>query len=504
MNVLIIMGHPRKRSFSGAIAEAYKEGAMSVGLYVRHLNLIDYDFNPNVVTVSPRHQNPEEFVTMAQQDILWADHLVFIYPTWWGSMPALLKAFLDRTFTPGFAFEELEENQSWEKLLRGKSAQLITTMDTPLWVYKWIYRNPGHNAIGKATLQFCGISPVRTLSFSPIKYSNESQRTKWLQKVREEAVKLRAGVLSPWEKFLNRIKAWLRAIRLQFYPMTWIAYAAGAYAAAILGNGFNNTAFWLGYLWLFLLEVGTVLSNDYFDYESDKQNKYFSPFTGGSRVLLDNTLHPKQILRGTFVALAFSLVVVISLVTISPGFGPATFGLILLMYVLALGYTIPPLKLSYRGLGEIDVGITHSLGVIVSGFHFQGGAIFDPFPWLLSLPLFLAIFPSIILAGVPDHDADKAVGKKTLAVRLGPKKAVALALVFTALSAIVALLWFLFDIVPGAYGWATLAIIPHAVFLFISLFRYHQQVSKSPLINGLMINALTYVIWFGIIPLLPF
>src|SRR5690606_3086046 len=146
--------------------------------------------------------------------------------TWWGSMPALLKAFLDRTFTPGFAFEELEENQTWEKLLKGKSAQLITTMDTPLWVYRWIYKNPVHNAIGRATLQFCGISPVRTLSFSPIKYYSENQKAKWLLKVKKDAIKLQDGVLSPWEKLLYRMQAWLRAIRLQFYPMTWIAYAA--------------------------------------------------------------------------------------------------------------------------------------------------------------------------------------------------------------------------------------------------------------------------------------
>lgn len=501
MNILIIMGHPRKASFSTALAEAYKEGAVSVGLNVRQLHLADYDFNPNVVTVSPRHQAAEVIVSHAQKEILWADHLVFVYPTWWGSMPALLKGFLDRTFTPGFAFEELEENRSWEKLLKGKSAQLITTMDTPLWVYRWIYKNPGHNAIGKATLQFCGISPVRTLSFSPIKYSSETQRRKWLQKAKKEAVKLHRGVLTPGEKLMNTIKAWLKAIRLQFYPMTWIAYAAGAYGAASLGYGFSGTIFWLGYLWLFLLEVGTVLSNDYYDYESDKQNKYFSPFTGGSRVLLDDTLSARQILRGVFVVLALSLVAVGSLLAIAPGSGAATMGLILIMYVLALGYTVPPLKFSYRGLGELDVGITHSLGVILCGFHFQGGYLFDPFPWLLSLPLFLAIFPSIILAGIPDYDADKAVSKKTLAVRLGLKRAITVAMIFTLLAAVTVVAWYLFAVVPGAFGVIVFAIIPHAIYLFVSLLRYRQEASPSPLINGLMVNALTYVIWFGLIPL---
>lgn len=284
--------------------------------------------------------------------------------------------------------------------------------------------------------------------------------------------------------------------------MTWVAYAAGAYGAASLGHGFSGTFFWLGYLWLFLLEVSTVLSNDYLDYESDKRNKYFSPFTGGSRVLLDKTLNPKQILRGIFLALAFSLITVTSLTSVAPGSGAATFGLVLVMYVLALGYTIPPLKLSYRSLGELDVGLTHSLGVVLCGFHFQRGSIFDPFPWLLSLPLFLAIFPSIILAGIPDYDADRAVSKKTLAVRLGRRRAVTVAMVFTAFSAATVVAWHLFSIVPGAFGIMVFAVIPHAVFLWLSLYRYRQQASPSPLINNLMVNALTYVIWFGLIPLL--
>jgi putative NADPH-quinone reductase len=175
MNVLIILGHPRKESFSGALAEAFKEGALQARTKVRMFALADKTFNPNVITVSPKHQIAEDDISQAQKLISWADHLVFVYPTWWGTMPALLKGFLDRVFTPGFAFEESEDTNEWGKLLKGKSAQLITTMDTPRWVYRWIYKNPGHNALGQATLKFCGIDPVRTLIFSPIKNSTDNE-----------------------------------------------------------------------------------------------------------------------------------------------------------------------------------------------------------------------------------------------------------------------------------------------------------------------------------------
>jgi putative NADPH-quinone reductase len=190
MNVLIISGHPRKDSFSHVLAEAYREGALQAGTQVKYLVLADMIFNPNVVTVSPQWQQREDDVKQAQEYIAWADHLVFVYPTWWGTMPALLKGFLDRVFTPGFSFAEAEGGSGWVKLLKGKSGQLITTMDTPLWVYRWILRAPGHRALGDATLKFCGISPVRTLSFSPVKDSSPEQRKKWLEQSRQTGLKL--------------------------------------------------------------------------------------------------------------------------------------------------------------------------------------------------------------------------------------------------------------------------------------------------------------------------
>ena len=501
MNVLIIAGHPRKESFSFALADAFREGAQHAYMNVKQLTLTDMCFNPNVVTVSPRNQLAEDDdIHHAQELIAWADHLVFVYPTWWGTMPALLKGFLDRVLTPGFAFEEIEGGNGWEKLLTGKSAQLITTMDTPSWVYRWIYKNPGYHAMGQATLQFCGISPVRSLSFGPVKDSTPEQRNRWLHKTRQAGMKLNKGILTKREKFGKRVVAWLQAIRLQFYPMTWVAYAAGAYGAASLGYTFDRTTFWIGYVWLFLVEIATVLTNDYFDFHTDRQNRFFSPFTGGSRVMVEKLLSGKQMQRGIFVALALSLVALGLLLFRTAGFAFSISWLIVLLFVLAIGYTVPPLKLSYRGLGELDVGITHSFGVILCGYGFQGGNLQDPFPWLLSVPLFLAILPSIILSGIPDYEADKAVAKNTMAVRLGRKEAVVVAMCFTVLAATAVVVWKEF-IVPEAFGNAIYAVIPHAAVLTLLLYRYTKHPSPPSRIDTLMMVSLTYLLWFGIIPL---
>lgn len=500
MNVLIILGHPRKESFSGALAEAFKEGALQARMNVKMFDLAEKKFNPNVTTASPRLQIAEDDICQAQKLITWSDHLVFVYPTWWGTMPALLKGFLDRVFTPGFAFEESEDTNEWGKLLKGKSAQLITTMDTPKWVYRWIYKNPGHNALGQATLQFCGIKPVKTLIFSPIKNSSNEQRTYYLTKTRNEGLKLKRGILSNWEKNRNKSFSWLKALRLQFYPMTWIAYAMGAYGADYLGYAYDLAVFWIGFLWIFLVEVATVLSNDYFDYKTDVENKYYGPFSGGSRVLVDKELSFKENKSGILIALSLSLIAAswLLLNTAAPG------GIVLLMvllYVLAIGYTVPPIKLSYHGLGELDVGITHSIAVILCGFVFQGGNILDPFPWLLSIPLFLAILPSIILAGIPDYEADKAAAKKTIAVRAGRKGAAKLALVLTILAALAGVGWSLFDVLPGAFGNAIYGVIPHAGILVYLLYDYIKKPSPSPKIDLLLMVSLTYVLWFGLVPL---
>lgn len=502
MNVLIILGHPRRGSFSEALADAYKAGAEEARMKVKELIVGDMRFDPNVVTFSPRSQPAEADIAYAQEMILWADHLVFVYPTWWGTMPALLKGFLDRVFTPGFAFEELEESQSWEKLLKGKSAQLITTMDTPLWVYRWIYKTPGHNALGRATLQFCGVSPVRTLTFSPVKYSSAEKRKEWLEKAHREGINLKKGIWSPWEKIRNKIFVWLKAIRLQFYPMTFIAYATGALGADMLGYAFDRRIFWIGYLWLFLLEVATVLSNDYFDFKTDERNKNFSPFNGGSRVLVEKELQPKQIKGGIFLVLALSFMVGGILMMLTSAAFTSITALMLIMFVIALGYTVPPLKLSYRGLGELDVGLTHSLGVILCGFVFQGGLIGDPFPWLLSIPLFLGILPSIILSGVPDFEADRSASKHSMAVLLGRKNATRLAVFFTAAAMLTGSAWHWLDVLPHMFTGAIYVVIPHGLYLVILLNRYIQDPAPPPKIDRLMVVSLTFVIWFALIPLM--
>lgn len=502
MNVLIIIGHPRKQSLTSSIAEAFYKGAIEAGTSAQLLYVCDLNFNPNVIHPTPHLQEDEADIIKSRELFHWADHIVFVYPTWWGTMPALLKGFIDRIFISGFAFIETEGGTGYEPLLKGKTAQMITTMDTPKFVYNIFYKAPGHHALGTATLKFSGFKVKKPIRFGMVRYSDEAKRTQWIDTAYRQGLKLKDGVISPVEAFLSKTFEWIKAIRLQFYPMTFIAYTVGALGAKLLGYGFNNYLFWLGYAWIFFAEVLTVFCNEYFDQHSDKNNNYYGPFNGGSRVLVTNGISSGE-MRGGIIVTALLAIGLMMTLLLKGGLSQSSVIVSsVVLLIIATGYTVPPLRLSYRGLGELTVGITHSFAVILCGFLYQGGVVSDPFPWLAGLPLFFSVLPSIILAGIPDSEADEMAGKNTIAVLTGGKKAAGLAVIFTIAAAVIVSSFALMDILPSVYKNILYGVIPHAGLLTWMLIRYIRNYSLPGRIDGLIVVALTYLMWFAVVPLI--
>ena len=179
--ILIILGHPCAESFCAALADRYTEAAQLVGHESRVLPLGDLTFDPVLRHGYKQVQVLEPDLLAAQADLLWANHLVFVYPIWWGGIPALMKGFIDRVFLPGFAFRYQPGKAFPEPLLKGRTADLLVTLDTPPWYYRWIYRMPGLHQLRKTTLQFCGIRPLRTLTFGPVLGANGPRREAWLK-----------------------------------------------------------------------------------------------------------------------------------------------------------------------------------------------------------------------------------------------------------------------------------------------------------------------------------
>ncbi|CAH1195620.1 hypothetical protein PAECIP111893_00730 [Paenibacillus plantiphilus] len=188
-NIAIINGHPDIRSYNTALAEAYKKGAIDSGANVRSIHVGSLKFEPSLKFGYHKRMQLEEDLISAQETIRWADHLVFVYPIWWGTVPAILKGFIDRVFLPGFAFQSRPNSILWDKLLVGKSARLIVTMDSPSWYNRLVYRQAGHRVMKRATLQYCGINPVKITELSPIRSSSELTRAQWLAEVEKLGMK---------------------------------------------------------------------------------------------------------------------------------------------------------------------------------------------------------------------------------------------------------------------------------------------------------------------------
>lgn len=117
-------------------------------------------------------------------DVRWADHLVFFHPQWWGTAPAALKAFIDRVFLSGAAFRYRERSAVSDRLLAGRTARLVMTMDSPRFWNRLVYRNAAETSLTRATLRYCGVRTVGVTRFSPVRFSDEAARAAWIDRTR--------------------------------------------------------------------------------------------------------------------------------------------------------------------------------------------------------------------------------------------------------------------------------------------------------------------------------
>lgn len=179
--ILIIDGHPdaNHAHFVHALTSAYAKGAAAHD--VETLRIADLDFpvlrNPKEWT----EQAPPAAILAVQERIKSAEHLVILYPLWLGDMPALLKAFLEQTLRPGFAFR-YSGGKVPDKLLAGRSARVIVTMGMPGFVYELFFRAHSVKSLERNILKFVGISPVRRTIIGSVEAGGR-QRKRWLEKV---------------------------------------------------------------------------------------------------------------------------------------------------------------------------------------------------------------------------------------------------------------------------------------------------------------------------------
>ncbi len=189
--ILIVLGHPHSQSLCGGLARAYEEGAQSAGAETRVIRLGDLAFDP----VTPRygaHAELEPDLQHFQNALHWAEHLAFVYPVWWGGAPEPFKCALERVLLPGFAFKYHEKGSGWDRLLAGRSGELIVTMDTPPWIYRYLNGAAADRVMAKRTLEFCGVKPVRATHFGSVRASTPEKRADWIETAYQRGAKAAA------------------------------------------------------------------------------------------------------------------------------------------------------------------------------------------------------------------------------------------------------------------------------------------------------------------------
>lgn len=180
--VFILLGHPDKDSLNGTLASEYERGALEAGREVRRMNIGDLQFDPILHHGYKTIQALEPDLVAFQENVRWADHFVILYPSWWSTMPALLKGLIDRVWLPGFAYHFTHGGNFWQKLLKGKSATMIITSDTAPLVQRLIFGDTT-NELKKGVLWFSGFSPIRVYKFGYLKHFGMWRRERMKRKV---------------------------------------------------------------------------------------------------------------------------------------------------------------------------------------------------------------------------------------------------------------------------------------------------------------------------------
>ena len=186
-HIVIIQGHPdaQVRHYGHALADEYAKGAQDGDHEVRRIEVAHLDF-PLLKTKEDFEKGvPPDAIRQAQETIKWADHLVIIYPLWLGSMPALLKAFFEQVFRPGFAFEYQASGKMARKLLTGRSARIVVSMGMPALIYRWFFLAHSVKNLQRNILGSCGIRPIRSTLIGSIEGLTDRQRADGLDVLRD-------------------------------------------------------------------------------------------------------------------------------------------------------------------------------------------------------------------------------------------------------------------------------------------------------------------------------
>jgi putative NADPH-quinone reductase len=176
--IAIIVGHARKDTYCEALGEAYRRGAEAGGHKASLIVTSKMMFDPILREGFTKIQPLENDLQVAHDAIMEADHLVFIFPLWLGTLPAIFKGFLERVLQPDLV--ELSKMGKFANTLKGKSAHVIMTMGMPGFIYRWYFGAFALRMLRRNILEFVGVSPIRATIHGMIEAVTQEKRQSWL------------------------------------------------------------------------------------------------------------------------------------------------------------------------------------------------------------------------------------------------------------------------------------------------------------------------------------
>lgn len=181
--ILIIQGHPDPAGghFGHALADSYATAALVAGHRVERIDVAHFEC-PLLRSQAEWQDVPPPAVKEAQDKIARANHLVVFFPLWLGTMPAVLKAFLEQVLRPGFAVVYADRRLPRRGLI-GKSGRVVVTMGMPALWYRWFFRAHGVRGLERSILGFCGVKPIRETFIGLVEANDGRARERWLTRL---------------------------------------------------------------------------------------------------------------------------------------------------------------------------------------------------------------------------------------------------------------------------------------------------------------------------------
>jgi len=287
----------------------------------------------------------------------------------------------------------------------------------------------------------------------------------------------------------SRVRIWFAEMRAPFLTAAIVPVILGTCVAWALTGVFLLDVFLLTLIAGVCIHVGTNVANDYYDHKSgtdDINVDYVRPFTGGSRIIQKGWMSPREVFAEAMVFFALGGGIGLYL-AYTRGWE------VLILGIIGVGsgffYTAPPFRFVSRGYGEVFIGL--NFGVLMTlGAYFVQTQVLAWEAVYPSIPVAILITAVLYINEFPDHDADKAVGKRTIVVRLGRQRAskgYVVLMITTYLSVIV-------PIILNLTSWYTilgLATIPAAIMgSRYALVHYDKSMPLMPSYASTVINHL--------------